>query len=473
MKADFSRLDRAFAPQCVAVVGDKPDFKWLRGQSQFKGKLYSVQINPRNFEKIKAMGVDNYTSLSDIPEPVDLVIVAVPRAVAPQILDDCVRKGVAAAHVFTSGYSETGTEEGVRLERLLKEQAEQTGLHLIGPNCLGFFNPAVGLKQVPDQYSGTTGPVGFISQSGNHAVAFSMDAHLVGLDLSKSVSFGGGIVLDSADFLEYFGQDPGIKVIGMYVEGVKDGRRFLSVLREVAARKPVVVWKGGRTEDGERAAVSHTGSLAVSQTTWDSVMRQCGAIKVNGSDAMVDTVKALVFLLPVQGNRVGVTGGSGGQSVEIADVFAEAGPKVPLLTQKSYAELASFFNLVGASYRNPIDTGNMNRGQMKRILEILEQDDNVDNLVLLVTPRMVRGNQLDSYLNALIDVRRKANKPVMAFLSTLFSSEETQVAREVIRKLQGAGIPVFGSFQRGARALRNAHEYYEFKRRTDHGTDPG
>ena len=465
MRADFTKLDRAFNPQCVAVVGDKREggFMWLRGQSTFEGKLYSVQIAPEEIEGIKALGVENYTSLLDIPEPVDLVIVAVPRAVAPRVLEDCIGKGVAAAHFFTSGFAETDTEEGIRLERLLTERAEQANFHLIGPNCMGIFNPKVGIRQIGDQYTGFAGPVGFISQSGTHAIAFAHEAHLQGVDINKSVSFGNGVVLDSADYLEYFGRDPEIKVIGMYLEGVKDGRRFLRVLREVSAQKPVVVWKGGRTEEGGRAIASHTGSLALPQAIWDAAVRQCGAINVAGLEELIDTLKALLYLSPVRGDRVAITGGSGGQSVAIADVFAETGLRVPLLTQESYDELASFYNLIGGGYRNPIDTGNTNRREMKRIMEILERDANIDNLVLLFTARWGTSKQLEAHINLMADIRRRTSKPVMAILSYSFSPGEVQQAGDIIQKLQSGGVPTFIALERGARALRNALDYYSFK----------
>ncbi len=436
---------------------------WLRGQSTFEGKLYSVQIAPEEIEGIKALGVENYTSLLDIPEPVDLVIVAVPRAVAPRVLEDCIGKGVAAAHFFTSGFAETDTEEGIRLERLLTERAEQTNFHLIGPNCMGIFNPKVGIRQIGDQYTGFAGPVGFISQSGTHAIAFAHEAHLQGVDINKSVSFGNGVVLDSADYLEYFGRDPEIKIIGMYLEGVKDGRRFLTVLREVSAQKPVVIWKGGRTEEGGRAIASHTGSLALPQAIWDAAVRQCGAIKVAGMEELIDTLKALLYLSPVRGDRVAITGGSGGQSVAIADVFAETGLRVPLLTQESYDELASFYNLIGGGYRNPIDTGNTNRREMRRIMEILERDANIDNLVLLFTARWGTSKQLEAHINLMADIRRRTSKPVMAILSYSFSPGEVQQAGDIIQKLQSGGVPTFIALERGARALRNALDYYSFK----------
>jgi acyl-CoA synthetase (NDP forming) len=464
MGADFSKLDRAFNPRCVAVVGDKreTDFMWLRSQCNFAGKLYSVQVDPNEIEGIQALGVDNYTSLLDIPTPIDLVIVAVPRAVAPRILEDCIRKEVGAAHFFTSGFAETATEEGIRLQHLLTARAKEAHFHLIGPNCMGVFVPKIGIRQSLRQYTGIDGPVGFISQSGAHAITFSEEAHRQGVDIHKAVSFGNGVVLDSTDYLAYFGADPDIQAIGMYLEGVKDGRRFLQTLRAVAARKPVVVWKGGRTQEGGRAIASHTGSLAVPMAIWDAAMKQCGAVKVTGLDELIDTLKALLYLSPVYGNRVGITGGSGGQSVALADVFAEAGLRVPPLTKETYDELTSFFTLIGASYRNPIDTGNMNRRQMRRILALLECDAHVDNLVYLLTTGTRRYGQLEDDINALIAMRHRTSKPVLAILS-FFAHEDVQEIQALLDKLRDNSIPVFPSLERGARALKNALDYYRIK----------
>jgi acyl-CoA synthetase (NDP forming) len=371
---------------------------------------------------------------------------------------------VAAAHFFTAGFSETDTEEGMRLERLLTEMAERANFHLIGPNCMGVFNPRIGVGLAErGPHSGTAGSVGLISQSGTHAVAFNHEAHLQGIDINKAVSFGNGIALDSPDYLGYFSQDPEIKVIGMYLEGVKDGRRFLKVLKEVSARKPVVIWKGGRTEEGERAAASHTGSLAVTQTIWDTAVKQYGAVSVFSMEELIDTLKALLYLPPVRGDGVGITGVSGGQSVAIADVFAEAGLKVPLLTQESYDELATFYTLIGGGCRNPIDTANQNRREIKRIMEILVRDANIDNLVLLTGARFGPGGPAEALINLLIDIRQKTTKPVVAILTWSFSPEEVQQARDVIQKFQNGGVPTFIALERGAFALRKALDYYNLK----------
>jgi len=451
----------------VVVVGDsrQSNFEWLRGQSTFKGKLYSVHVNPETIQEIKALGVESYTRLADIPEPIDLVIVAAPRGAALGILEDCIGKDVAAAHFFTAGFAETDTEEGIKLERRLTERAEQANLHLVGPNCLGIFNPKAGLRQSSEQYADISGPVGLISQSGTYAIRFSLEAHLQGVDISKSVSFGNGAVLDSADYLEYFGRDPEIKVIGMYLEGVKDGRQFFKILREVAARKPVLVWKGGRTEEGGRAIASHTGALAVPLAIWESAVRQCGAINVAGMEELIDTLKALLYLPPVSGDRVAVAGGSGGHSVSTADIFAEIGLKVPTLTRESYDELATFFNVVGGSYRNPVDTAGPVRRDMKRIMEVLERDANIDNLVFFVSTkpgwRMV-PEQLQDSINLIDHIKKKTAKPLMVivFFSTPDAERES---RDIMLKLQEIGIPAFPSIERGALTLKNALYYYRLK----------
>lgn len=464
MKVDFSKLERAFNPRTVVVIGDSKtnNFEWIRGQKEFKGKLYSVHTNPNSFDDIKALGVENFTSLLDVPVEVDLAIVAVARRAALAVLDDCIRKGVAAAHFFSAGFSETDTEEGRRLEHELKIRAEAENFHLIGPNCMGLYNPSIGIRQNEDQFLGESGSVGFISQSGSVAIGFSLESHYQGININKSVSFGNGIVLDSPDFLEYFGQDPAIKAIGMYLEGVKNGRRFVSVLKEVAARKPVVIWRGGRTEAGGRAIASHTGSLAASKNIWDSVIKQCGAIQVDSIEEIIDTIKALLFLPHVTGNRVAIAGGPGGQSVTSTDIFVEIGLIVPRLTKESYAELESFFEVVGGSYRNPIDTAGPVRRDMKRIMRIVSRDANIDNVAYFVSTRPGRHisrEQLQNTMEILEDIK-KLGKPLITMV-LLATPDAANEVRAIMQILQENGIPAFPSVPRGALALKHAFDYYQ------------
>ena len=474
MKADFAKLDRAFNPKTVAVVGDsrKGGFHWLRNLSEFEGKIYSVQVNPESIEGIKALGVENFTSLLDIPEPIDLVIVNLPRRLAPQILEDCIRVDAAAAHFFSSGFGETGTEEGVDLERSLVEKAEKADFHIVGINCRGIYTPKIGLKQISRQYSGISGPIGFISQSGGHAMTFSRLAYRQGIIINKSISFGNGIVINACDFLEYFGQDPDVKAIAMYMEGVSDGRRFFELLREVSSRKPVVVMKGGRTVDGGRAVASHTRSLAIPSKIWDAAIEQSGAVSVPSLDEMIDALKALLFLTPVVGNRIGVAGGAGGESIEMTDVLAGVGLRVPELAQDSYDELYSFFSLVGGSCRNPIDTDiGYNRRFLERVLKILADDPNIDNLILMarVGTFLYSESMGSSDIEIVHRVRESTGKPILAVIPYV-TPDEMKEWVGVVSRYQDGGVPVFPSIRRAAIALRNARGYHSFRDRNAEDT---
>ena len=278
---------------------------------------------------------------------------------------------------------------------------------------------------------------------------------------SASLSFGNGVVLDSPDYLEYFGGDHEVETIAMYLEGVKDGRKFLRVLKEVAARKPVVIWRGGWTEAGGRAIASHTASLAVPQAVWEAVIKQSGAIMVEGMEELVDTLKALFHLPPVRGERVAVVGGAGGDSVAITDILSRFGLKVPLLTQKSYDELDTFFSLVGGSYRNPVDTDiGRNRPQLERIMQILAQDENIDSILLLSRVAHLFANELQRVdVAAAVNTRKKTAKPVLAVVR-YSTPEHMAQAIEEKQLFQAGGVPVFPTMERGACALKNVVDYY-------------
>src|SRR3990170_7606079 len=331
------RLDRAFSPRTVAVVGDKRamGYLWLNCMKTFDGKVYSVQVDANEIPGIEAMGVPNYRSLLEIPDKIDYVVCAVPRPVAARIIADCIEKKVGAVALFTSGFAETETDDGIAAQEQITQMAREAGLLLVGPNCMGIYNRRLGVRHSTDQVAGDAGNVGFISQSGTHCINFSLVGAVHGVRCSKTVSFGNAVVLDAPDYLDYLANDPETEVIAMYIEGVKDGRRFLRSLREAARRKPVVVWKGGMTRAGSRAVYSHTASLAMAPAIWEAAMRQAGAVQTDSLDETIDAVKALVYAKPATGKRMGLIAMTGGQSVVITDAFEREGLEVPLLTAAS------------------------------------------------------------------------------------------------------------------------------------------
>jgi len=464
-------LKRGFEARAVAVIGDKRmgGYMWLRALKRFTGKLYSVQIDPNEIPGIEAMGITNYKSLAEVPEPIDYAVSAVPRQVAPRILQDCVDNKVAAIGFFTSGFSETTEELGIRLERQLKEIAGGSAIALVGPNCMGLYNPEIGLCNFPDLNIGSAGDVCFISQSGTHTINFSSQAPLRGIRVNKAASIGNVLMLEGADYLDMMTEEPRTRVIGMYIEGVRDGRRFFESLRRAAGRFPVVVWKGGMTEAGARATFSHTGSLATPAAVWTAMVRQSGAVSVAGLDAMLDAVEMLARGRAMTGSRMGLVAMTGGQSVVITDTFATAGLEIPTLSDSSYDELKGFFNVIGGSYRNPLDAGGtimggaVNSGNLARILDILDRDPVIDAIVLEIGTGLraqrwaTHEDELTGLLDRIAEFNRKTAKPFCAILHPAHVETIVSRAKQLARE---RGLVVFDSFERSAAALRVAYDYW-------------
>ena len=467
------RLDRALNPRTVAVVGDKKamGYMWLNCMKTFQGKVYSVQVDPSEIDGIEAMGVPNYKSLGEIPDDIDYVVCAVPRPVAPRIVADCVAKKVGAVALFTSGFAETETEEGVAAQDQITHLAREGDLLLIGPNCMGIHNRRLGVRHSTDQPAGDSGNVGFISQSGTHCINFSLVGAEHGIKCSKTVSFGNAVVLDAPEYIDYLANDSDTQVIAMYIEGVKDGRRFFASLRDAAKRKPVVVWKGGVTAAGARAVYSHTASLATAPAIWDAAMRQAGAVQTESLDDTIDVVKALTLAGQTTGKRMGLIAMTGGQSVVITDAFERAGLEVPLLTTASYEKLSGFFNIIGGSYRNPLDAGGtigmgFVPGNLQKLFDILEDDENVDAVAMEVgagfIARRMRQNPalMDQIVDVLASQKEKSAKPFMAIAH---QAHVEDVMIEMRKKLLERSVATFGSFGSAAQAFARAVAHWRFR----------
>jgi acyl-CoA synthetase (NDP forming) len=462
-----AQLARALNPRVVAVVGDKrPNYQWLRNLSTFTGKLYSVQVDPNDIAGIEAMGIPNFTSLRDIPDAIDYVICAVPRQVTPRVLQDAAAKGVAGVGMFTSGFAETGEELGRQLQETVAGIARAAGIALIGPNCMGLYNPRLGVRFSADQPAGEGGPVGLISQSGTHGINISLVAAANGIRLSTAVSIGNAVVVDAPDYLEYFARDPATAIIALYIEGVRDGGRFRDVLREVARHKPVVIWKGGQTGAGARATMSHTASLAAPGPIWTALVRQAGAIAVDNLDELIDVLQVLLRSKPGTGTRVALMAQTGGQSVVLTDAFEKAGMEVPELTPASYEQLATFFNIIGGSYRNPFDmagTVNQRPEYLDRLFDILDADPHVDAIAMELSALFMarrwtqRPDQFEQFLDQVTRHQERSAKPFVAILHP--GHVEVEVA-SLRPRIQERGIAVLPSFDRAARAMARVAAFH-------------
>jgi acyl-CoA synthetase (NDP forming) len=471
------RLRRALNPRTAVVVGSKraDGYMWLRNYSTFTGKLYSVQIDPNEIPGIEALGVTNFTSLLDVPGDVDYVMLAVPRPVAPRVLADCAKKGAGAVALFTSGFAETGEEEGIRLQAELLRIAREGDVALIGPNCMGLYNRRLGIRQSAEQGAGEAGEVGFISQSGTHAINFGLVGEQHGVRVSTSASIGNAIVLDVPDYLDYLADDADTKVIAMYIEGVKDGPRFVRSLQRATAKKPVVVWKGGVTAAGARATASHTGSLATSSAVFGAIVKQAGALSADSLEDTIDVVKALLYAAPMDraatGRRMGLMAMTGGQSVVITDAFVTAGLEVPRLSDASYEQLKSFFNIIGGSYQNPLDMGGTigfggSAQTLEKLFGILDADPNIDAIAMeMASGFLARRWQmdpaaLDGLLDTLVAHKQRSPKP---FVTVLQPQHVEDIVAQARHRMQDRGLAVFPSFERAARALKRAIDYHRFR----------
>ena len=477
MPIDQQRLDRVLNPRSVVVVGDKgPNYQWLTNQKEFDGPLYSVQVDPNEIKGIEERGFKNFTSLADVPGDIDLLICAVPRQIAPRIVADAVARGVGGIAMFTAGFAETREDLGIELQQRIVDMATQAGMPVVGPNCMGIYNRRLGIRFGADMAHAEGGNVSFMSQSGSHAGGLTNEAQYAGLAVTRTISMGNAAILNEADYIEYLANDPDTQYIGIYIEGPRDGRRFFQRLREVTKQKPVIIFKGGATENGASAARTHTTSLATPMALWDAMVRQAGAIPVATRDDMLDTMAALVRNPAPRGKRMALLAGSGGQSVAVSDSAGRAGLDMPRLSDASYDRLKEFFNVIGGSYFNPFDMGgtiapNSARGSesnLQKILDILAEDHNLDAAIYEIGAGGGPRNdpeRLTRQLNT-IDAWRDGLwlKPLLMVVHPGTNPEAYDTARsELIKR----GYAVYPSFERAAHAYARMYAYYQT--RTERG----
>lgn len=463
-------FEAAFNPRSVAVLGASTKDRgggngFLMGLNdmEYPGRIYPIN---RNAEEI--MGHKCYPSLASVPEVPDLVIVAVSAPRAEQALEECIAKGARNIHMFTAGFAETGEEEGEELAERLREIAARGRLNIVGPNCMGIYSPRGRISpwgRLPTE----SGPIAMITQSGALGSEFVRMCPDYGLLMSKVISYGNGYVMDCTDFLEYFENDPETQYIAMYVEGVRDGRKLLELVRRVSPRKPVVVLKGGLTTAGAKAAASHTGSLAGENAVWDAFFAQSGAIPVDSMEEMVDVLQALIRLPRCAGRGVLLIGGAGGTGVHAADVCARAGLEVPTISEGIQAELRKFIGVAGTSVRNPMDVGMQLRGpeDFVRVLDVVENDGSIDLILMMmmVFPRRMgwRGSSVRAMQRAFLKSVRGRRKPFAVAMRSPSENLEAEKDRlYAMQNLVKAGVPVFKTIDRACRALYKFTGYYSW-----------
>lgn len=465
-------LEPIFYPRSVAVVGATADDtkmgkRYLEALlvTKFPGQVYAV--NPRGGV---IQGIKAYPNLRAIPGPVDFVEVSIPKEHMLELMDDCAAKGVKAVQFYTAGFKELGGQENRRLEEEMVRRARAGGFRIIGPNCVGVYSAPGRLPYGMMPFMAEPGPVSIISQSGGNGGRIMMNGQARGLAFSRVISYGNASDLNELDFLEYLGVDPATKIIGSYLEGVSQGRRFLDLVGEVSRSKPVILWKGGQTPAGAETIASHTASLVGKEDLWQAALKQVGAIKAANMEELLDTIVACHHLSPFTGHRLGIiaglTLGGGGQSVAAADACLPLGGEVPAFTEETQRRLRQVLPPVGIIWRNPVDTGGMageNPPALAGILDLAAADPGMD-LVMVILDMMHFKTSSPALSQALLEVlsafRRSQAKPLV--LVSPFGPDE-EVRGRVERELARAGVPVFASVERATKALMNLSFYWRFR----------
>ena len=460
----------------VAVIGAaRPNVSGFPGMfGCMKNFGYSGRLYPVNPNVDEIDGVKTYPNLAALPESVDLVIISIPGPLVAAALKDCIATGNKNIHIFSSGFKETGEEEGIRLQQEIEAIAREGNLRVVGPNCMGFYVPKTRLLTWT-KASKESGSVALVSQSGGNAQDFTNYlTSQYGIHFSKSISYGNALTLDSTDFLDYLGHDEETKIITMYMEGVKDGRLLLQRVNEISNRKPVIIYKGGLSESGARAVSSHTGSLAGGEKIWKAFFRQTGAVLVESLEEMGDVTLAFHHLGKTQGRKTTVIGFGGGIGVSVADSCSKSSLDLPPFSEGLTKQIRKLVPPAGAMIRNPVDAvvAFIHLPFLGEILNLLAESGEVDNFIISVPfdwlfDKEPGGAYIETIATYLASEGRKYThgKPLMVSWRQYEPSPEIKKWIPVFERiLLEAGIPVYKGLPRAVSSLAKLVEYSAFQR---------
>jgi acyl-CoA synthetase (NDP forming) len=463
-------LDEVFSPRSVAIVGASPDalsFATFAVISLIDAGFPAIYpVNPNHRE---AYGLPCFPSVSAIPGPVDHVVVCIPAEKSLELLDDCAAKHVKSVHFFSAGFSESGEKARADLEMQMLKKARAGRFRIIGPNCTGLFIPKARFT-LATRMPMTPGGIAFMSQSGGHSQDLPLHSGPRGLTFSKVISYGNALDIDECELLEYFTADPETKIIAIYIEGVKEGYRFRGILEKAAARKPVVIYKGGITEAGLRTTMSHTASMTSSVKVFEALCRQANSIQVTDVQEMIDALVALRFATPYpRGRNIAILGVGGGPSVEAGDHMEAAGLQLPGFSEAVREELRGFLPGAGAIFTNPLDATNLIFPEaIYRTVKVLGKSP-ADMIMYHMGFHPVTrwGTGLissDMFLKPAVDALYRAHeesqKPVLLALGPVSDMPAMEEFLKVQAAFVGAGLPVFRSIEKAALAMARAVAWY-------------
>jgi acetyltransferase len=440
----MSGLKYIFEPSSVTIVGASNNPKKfgniiLRNilDSGFQGRVYPV--NPKEKEILGLTCVD---SIPNLKEAVDFAIVVIPADSVPKAIAECGQKGIRGAVIISGGFRETG-EKGARLERSVVEEGKRYGMRIVGPNCQGVNNPHHPICASWPLFT-SKGEMAIIAQSGTVAIAFADLSSLDHLGISALVSMGNKADVDEADLIEYFSEHQGTQVISLYIEGVSHPEKFLKALK--GCRKPIVVLKSGRTNQGRIAAESHTSSLTGNDEVFDGILKQNRVYRAETFEEFYDFSKAVAYLRRPSGRRLAFVTSSGGAAVLAIDMADKMGMEVPAVPNEIKDILRTFVPQ-GASVNNPVDlTGDGDAPMFKKVADIIRPY--FDTVVYIFGDPIEGSSEI---------VRSDANELVI-FMGG------ADVERREKALMQKKKIPVFPTPERGIKAYSQLFKFPQFKR---------
>ena len=466
-------LDPIFSPRSVAVVGASRDrgsigFAILHNLvlAELGGAIFPVNPHAAAVHSLKC-----YPSISEIPDPVDLAVVAVPKAAVRGVVEEALAKGVRGLVVITAGFSETGGE-GAAAEAEIRDLVRAAGARMIGPNCMGVINtdPEVSLNATFAPIPAEAGSIGFVSQSGALGVAILNVARDLGIGLTQFASMGNKADVSGNDLLEHWEDDPETQVIAMYLESFGNPRRFTEIAKRVGRKKPILVVKSGRTSEGARAASSHTGAIAGADVTVSAFLEQCGVLRANTIEELFDVARALDRCPLPAGNRVAVVSNAGGPAIMATDACVNLGLRMAELSADTVAALEAFLP-PEASAANPVDMiASATHESYRRALETVMADPGVDMVMVInVTPLLTSPDDvLDAITGAAGRFAGRAGEPGKPVLAVMMATDDFY---ERI-KLDPEHPPVYHFPESAARALQMLSRYAAWRRRPHEEAPP-
>ncbi|MFX1604775.1 MAG: CoA-binding protein [Promethearchaeota archaeon] len=460
----------------VAVIGisQSMGYYWAHSMLQWEHDLGVWFVSKRGGE---VLGQKILVSLDEIPEKIDYAILRVPYKAVPETLRECHKKGARGVTIFTSGYSELGTEEGRQREIEIREILDETGMRAFGPNCMGLMYPKIGFAFMP-AIKRLSGNVGFLSQSGGIAITTYTAGVESGVGFSKVFSFGNQVDITPQELLEYFLEDSETKVVGAYVEGAKNGKDVLGSMKSLARKKPVVVLKGGRSTEGARAASSHTGALAGTREIWNAAFRQANVLTVETIEDLLATLSIFSLSPKPKSRNVGLIAISGGTSVVLTDLCIERGLNVPKTSDDTVRELDPLILDVGTGLNNPIDlAADYYQDQTTtEVIRLVGSDPNFDSLIMTADVHnmyqaaaiMNAADVLEEFWREMAasskEVVKTEKKPVLVIIPEVAYREQRAKAWKAF---VDNGLPVFKNMNEAVGALSRVCGYYETKEKRE------